>query len=120
MAINVNVVVDASSVTIGTWGVTSATNANPSVSFAPVQAKAFTQVFVTNTVTPNMGTVSVTSFTGSAVGVTLTNGSARISVTPNSYANIMDGGMPGPLTTFVPSVKDIALGVPTLLISGVS
>jgi hypothetical protein len=32
----------------------------------------------------------------------------------------MDGGMPGPAQGFVPSVKDIALGVSTLITSSIS
>ena len=120
MAINASVVVDIDSIAIGTWGTSTGTGANPSVSWNALQAKSFTNVVVTNQVTVSIGTITLTTFAGSAVGVTLTLGSATISATPNAYANIMDGGMPGPAQNFVPSVKDIALGVSTLITSSIS
>ena len=120
MATNIAVVVDVGTFVVGTWGTSTGTRANPSVSFDPVQAKAFTDAIITNQVIASMATATVTTFAGSAVGVTLTLGSATISATPNAYANIMDGGMPGPAQGFVPSVKDIALGVSTLITSSIS
>lgn len=120
MATNAVVVVNVGTITIGTWGTVTGTGANPSVSFSPIQANVFNNIVVTNEKTVSMNTITATAFAGSAVGVTLTIGSALISATPNGYANIMDGGMPGPAQNFVPSVKDIALGVSTLLTSSIS
>lgn len=117
MATNIAVVVDAGFVVIGTWGTSTGTGVNPSVSFSPVQVNGFSNPLITIEVIASMGSATASSFAGSAVGVTLNTGSALISATPNGYANIMDGGMPGPVQSFVPSVKDVALGVSTLLVS---
>ncbi len=107
-------------ITFGVWSAGVGNNANPSAAFPPAQWVPWGGVFVTNAKTVAFPTVTLTAFAGTAVGVTLTNGFVRSNVTPNGYANVMDGGMPGPVTNFTPSMKDLMLGNPTLIISSES